>query len=128
MPDYTGLKRIPDPIVRKRCISGLKALRTALAKEIPAKSGSHRLLLASWNIREFDSGKYGPRSDEAFFYITEILSRFDIIAIQEVRQSLYALQRLRRLLGSWWDFIVTDVTLGRSGNPERMAFLYDRRK
>lgn len=128
MPDYTGLKRISDAKVRKRCIAGLKGLREALALKIPAKSGSHRLLLASWNIREFDSGKYGPRSDEAYFYITEIISRFDIVAIQEVRQNLYALQRLRRLLGSWWDFIVTDVTLGRSGNSERMAFLFDRRK
>ncbi len=30
--------------------------------------------------------------------------------------------------GSWWDFLVTDVTLGASGNAERMAYLYDLRK
>jgi hypothetical protein len=41
---------------------------------------------------------------------------------------LYPLQRLQRLLGSWWEFLVTDVTLGTSGNSERMAYLYDRRK
>ena len=50
------------------------------------------------------------------------------VAVQELRQSLYPLQRLQRILGSWWDFIVTDVTLGTSGNSERMAYLYDRRK
>jgi hypothetical protein len=38
------------------------------------------------------------------------------------------LQKLQRLLGSWWDFLVTDVTLGTSGNSERLAYLYDRRK
>jgi endonuclease/exonuclease/phosphatase family metal-dependent hydrolase len=45
-----------------------------------------------------------------------------------VRESLYALQRLVRLLGPRWDYLVTDVTLGRSGNAERMAFVYDRSK
>lgn len=51
-----------------------------------------------------------------------------MIAIQEVRDGLYPLQRLRRLLGDDWDFLVTDVTLGTSGNAERMAYLFDRRK
>ena len=68
------------------------------------------------------------RSLEAYFYIAEILSRFDLIAIQELREGLYPLQKLQGLLGPWWDFIVTDVTLGTSGNSERMAYLYDRRK
>jgi endonuclease/exonuclease/phosphatase family metal-dependent hydrolase len=85
-------------------------------------------MLATWNIREFDSGKYGYRSEEPYYYIAEILSQFDLIAIQEVRDGLYPLQNLQRLLGSWWDFLVTDVTLGKSGNSERLAYLYDRRK
>jgi len=33
-----------------------------------------------------------------------------------------------RLLGGWWDYLVTDVTLGASGNSERIAFVYDGRK
>jgi hypothetical protein len=45
-----------------------------------------------------------------------------------VRGDLEALGRLVRLLGPWWKFIVTDVTLGTSGNDERLAFLYDSRK
>jgi hypothetical protein len=45
-----------------------------------------------------------------------------------VRDGLYPLQTLQRLLGSWWDFLVTDVTLGTAGNSERLAYLYDRRK
>lgn len=128
MPYYPALKQIEDEAVRKRTVAGLKRLRTALAADVPAKTATDTLLLATWNIREFDSGKYGYRGDEPYFYIAEILSRFDLIAIQEVREGLYPLQRLCRLLGSWWDFLVTDVTLGTSGNSERMAYLFDRRK
>ena len=125
---YSGIKAIKDAAERARTIAGLKALRPALAAQIPAKSTNDTLLLATWNIRELDAGRYGPRLDESYFYLAEILSRFDLVAVQELRQSLYPLQRLQRILGSWWDFIVTDVTLGTSGNAERMAYLYDRRK
>lgn len=128
MPYYAGLKQIADAAVRKRTVDGLKRLRPALATAIPARTATDTLLLATWNIREFDSGKYGFRSDEPYYYIAEILSRFDLIAIQEVRDGLYPIQKLQKLLGSWWDFIVTDVTLGTSGNSERMAYLFDRRK
>lgn len=128
MSYYAGLKRIADPMARLRTVDGLKRLRVALSDAIPTRTASDTLLLATWNIREFDSGKYGYRSDECYYYIAEILGRFDIVAIQEVRDNLYALQRLKNLLGNWWDFLVTDVTLGTSGNSERMAYLYDRRK
>lgn len=128
MTYYTGLKQIKDAAVCKRTIEGLQRLRLALAQEIPTRTASDTLLLATWNIREFDSGKYGYRKEEPYYYLAEILNRFDLIAIQEVRDGLYPLQRLCQLLGSDWDFLVTDVTLGTSGNAERMAYLYDRRK
>lgn len=128
MPYYAGLKRIANAQKRKRTVAGLTRLRAGLAQAIPARTATDTLLLATWNIREFDSGKYGYRDDESYYYIAEILSRFDIIAIQEVRDSLYPLGRLKELLGSWWDYLVTDITLGDSGNSERMAYLYDTRK
>jgi endonuclease/exonuclease/phosphatase family metal-dependent hydrolase len=128
MLSYVGLKKIEDAAVRHRTIEGLQRLRAALAEAIPTRTATRTLLLATWNIRELDSGKYGYRGDEAYYYIAEILSCFDLIAIQEVRDGLYPLQRLRQLLGSDWAFLVTDVTLGAAGNSERMAYLYDRRK
>lgn len=128
MPYYPGLKQIPDVETKRRTIDGLKRLRAGLAAAIPKRTATDTVLLATWNIREFDSGKYGYRSDECYYYIAEIISRFDLIAIQEVRDGLYPLQRLRRILGDWWKFLVTDVTLGDSGNSERMAFFYDSRK
>lgn len=126
--DYAALRRISDVATRQRTVAGLQRLRTALAAQLPARSLAGSLLLGTWNIREFDSGRYGWRSDECLFYIAEILSRFDLVAVQEVRENLYALQRVCRLLGPGWDYLITDVTLGRSGNSERLAFVYDSRK
>ncbi len=129
MSGYTAIPSMTDPEVRTRTIDGLTRLRTALSTAIPTRTITATLLLATWNIREFDSGKYGYRPDEAYYYIAEVLSRFDLIAIQEVREGLYPLQRIQQLLGAdWWSYLVTDVTLGASGNAERMAYLYDRRK
>jgi len=130
MPYYASIRRISDQEDRLRTVGGLQRLRASLKSEdgIPIRTATDTLVLATWNIREFDSRKYGGRTEEALLYIAEIVSRFDLIAIQEVRNSLYALQRLQRLLGSWWSYLVTDVTLGRPGNSERLAFLYDQRK
>jgi hypothetical protein len=51
------------------------------------------------------------------------------VAVQEVRGDLKALKALIDILGNqYWDYLVTDVTLGQSGNDERLAFVYDTRK
>ena len=72
---------------------------------------------------------YGERAEECLYYMAEIISHFDLVAVQEVREDLKALDRLRRILGSrYWKYVVTDVTEGSPGNRERLAFLYDSRK
>ena len=65
---------------------------------------------------------------EAIYYIAEIISRFDIVAIQEVYKDLSGLNRLMKILGGNWKYVFTDVTEGDRGNDERLAFVYDRRK
>lgn len=128
MPYYYELKRV-EAEERERTVDGLLALREGLkAAGVPSRSLGGTALLATWNIREFDSAKFGDRTDEAYYYIAEILDHFDLIAIQEVREDLKALKRVQRILGSWWKYVVTDVTVGKSGNGERLAFLYDSRK
>jgi endonuclease/exonuclease/phosphatase family metal-dependent hydrolase len=111
-----------------RTAERLLALDAKLSDEIPAKTLDDTLLLATWNIREFDSPAYGKRRSEPYHYIAEIISRFDIVAIQEVRLETEPLDKLRGLLGRWWNYLVTDVTGGTKGNKERMAFFYDTRK
>ena len=119
---------------RRRAAAGLLTLRRQLRKDIPARTVENTLLLATWNLREFGVGKdilkskYGNRLDESIQYIAEIVNHFDLVAIQEVKDNLADLKRLVRVLGSWWDYIVTDVVAGGSGNSERFAYLYDTRK
>lgn len=96
---------------------------------VPAKTLGRSLLLATWNIREFGrNAKFGPRLVESLYYIAEIISAFDIVAVQEVNENLGDLFRLMKLLGPDWQVLLTDITLGRHGNGERMVFLYDGRK
>ena len=112
----------------------LDSLSGALDAEIPAKSDGN-LLIASWNIRSFASltRKWTARSSDTpkrdlrgLRAIIEILSRFDVIAIQELKGDLRALRDTIRFLGDDWAFLMTDITLGDEGNDERLAFLFHR--
>lgn len=112
---------------RARIVDGLVRLRAQLDAELPARSLEKTFLIATWNLREFGGKKHGGRLLDSMYFIAEVISRFDLVAVQEVRDDLRALRDLMRLLGKWWDYLVTDVTYGVSGNGERMAFLYDKR-
>jgi endonuclease/exonuclease/phosphatase family metal-dependent hydrolase len=143
MPIYTWLRpRSGDNSdtlnAKLRAAQKLKALRTAFKAHVaaaelpqdvvPPSDPSDYVRIATWNLREFDSPSYGLRSQEAKAYIAEILSHFDLIALQEIRRDLGALNDIKNLLGPNWDYIATDVTEGTSGNYERMAFLFNRDK
>lgn len=126
MPFYNKID--PTTTSGKRTLERLLKLREALSDEIPEKHLDSNLLLATWNIREFGESKYGGRSIEALYYIAEIINRFDLIAIQEVRKDLRAFTDLMSILGSNYEFIFTDVTEGKAGNFERLCFVFDTRK
>lgn len=94
-------------------------------------------MIATWNLRAFGdltekwevTEKDTPKRNlHALRCIVEIVSRFDIIAIQEVRDNLKCLRHLMKALGKDWMFIMTDVTKGTAGNNERLAFVFDTRK
>ncbi len=133
--DYSLLKDtafLPAP-VRERTIANLAALREQLSEALPAKDAEDHMLLGTWNIRDFGKADSlrkgrGPRLPETHFYIAELISRFDFVAVQEVND-LPEWARVMRILGPDWDFIATDVTdpeLG--GNGERLTFAFDSRK
>jgi endonuclease/exonuclease/phosphatase family metal-dependent hydrolase len=125
-----GREWATDADARARAVARLLTLRQALGGDAgaPPPRTQNTLLLASWNLREFDSETWGSRLPECYCYIAEIIDRFDLVALQEVRDDLYALTRLQRRLGPSWDYLVSDVTEGNAGNRERLAFLYDTRK
>lgn len=126
---------------KKRTAEKLLLLRAALDTHIADASGEESaeracerngrqwLRLATWNIREFDTLKYGGRLKESLYFIAEIISHFDIVALQEVREDLACLQSVIQFLGQHeWDYIATDVTEGSSGNRERMVFIYQKNR
>jgi len=133
MPLYYHLKyKISDKAERARVIRNLQALSDQLDKEIPAKDADRNLLIASWNIRDFDKPGdrygYGQRYVETLFYIAEIISRFDFVAIQEINE-LDEFEKVMSILGDHWDYIATDVTdRSLGGNGERLTYCYDKRK
>jgi endonuclease/exonuclease/phosphatase family metal-dependent hydrolase len=60
--------------------------------------------------------------------IVEIVRKFDVLAVQEVKRDTSGLRQLARWLGPDWGLILTDVHPGDEGNSERLAFLFDRRR
>ncbi|MEZ0242355.1 MAG: endonuclease/exonuclease/phosphatase family protein [Sphingomonas sp.] len=126
--NYAGLRRdlAGEVGAAQRCSKRLLAIRKSLAPLRKRRSDSS-LLLATWNIRDFDSNKFGfgPRRPETFYYLAEMISCFDLVAVQEVSRDLSALEKLIRILGREWDYICTDTTEGPGGNGERMAFVFN---
>jgi len=131
MPYYGGLRFRFEGEERHRVVRNLQRLMAQLDRDVPTKDSERNLLLATWNIRDFGKSNrrgYGERLPETHYYIAEILSRFDFVAVQEVNE-LDEWHEIMSILGSDWDFIATDVTdVKIGGNGERLLYLYDRRK
>jgi endonuclease/exonuclease/phosphatase family metal-dependent hydrolase len=129
MPMYWRLKawKTAD---RHRAIDGLSALRRHIAEHVPQRTAAETLLLATWNLRDFDSNKFkhGPRLAESLHYIAEVIAAFDLVAMQEVNEDMRSFEKVMELLGPAWRYIATDTTAGPSGNGERMVFLFDSTK
>ena len=75
----------------------LKELKKDLELKIPHKEFDHNLLIATWNIRAFGNlkrkwksgNKDSPKRDlHAILCIAEIIRKFDVIAIQEVKANI----------------------------------------
>ncbi len=115
-----------DNAEKKRTITNLLKLRENLDEQVASKINDENLIVGTWNLKEF--GHLKERLPESYFYIAEILNRFDLIAVQEVKSSLRDLHVIMRLLGSDWSYLVADITEGRDGNSERFAYIFDERR
>lgn len=112
-------------------------LKKDLKNNIPEKKLDQNILIATWNLRAFGDltrkwiSKEGdsPKRDlHSILCIAEIISKFDVIALQEVKSNIRALRDTLKVLGNHWGLILTDVTRGSAGNGERMAYLFDTRR
>lgn len=113
----------------------MAGLRAALDQTVPRKRPLGRnLLVATWNLKDFGSltekwlagASDSPKRDfRALWAVAEIVSRFDVVALQEVSGDLRALRTLMKTLGPGWRFLMTDTSRGAKGGGERMAYLFD---
>jgi exonuclease III len=124
MPYYKPLEYLPSE-ESVHIINNLQQLREKLKSEIPVRTNRSTLLLCTWNIREFSDSR--NRCEEAFWYIGEIISFFDLVAVQEIGNNMSALSRIMSVLGYKYDYIVTDTPNAEGGN-ERMAFIFNTGK
>lgn len=97
-----------------------RALTRHFAKRGVPKSTPGRLLLASWNIANLGVQR---RTRNAKKLIAHILRRFDLVALQEVKDELGSFHEVLAHLGPAFDYVMTDP----GGNTERMAFVYRKR-
>lgn len=81
----------------------------------------NKLLVATWNIANLGAQK---RRDQDRSIIAEIISWFDLVAVQECRDNFSDLLDIHHRLPSHYRVIMSDA----SGNGERMVFLYSSQK
>ncbi len=105
-----------------RTLNGLKELRSMLRQKVSARRTEGNLVIASWNILELG---YGTRHGESMYYIAEILSVFDLIAVQELTPKRADLDRLMRILGPNWSYIYTDPARGAGSDDESSAYIFN---
>ena len=95
----------PPPAGRRR---ELVALGDALDATVPAKRVDRNLLIATWNLRHFgavtekwhsEDGDEPKRDLGSLRDIAEIISRFDVIAVQEAQEDITCLRYVLRVLG-----------------------------
>ena len=98
----------------------LKWRDTKPGRSVPAKA-ANRLLLATWNIANLGAQDRRPKD---FALLAEIVSWFDLVALQEVKNDRDGLDQLVAALPATWRTLYSDA----AGNDERMSFIYDSAK
>jgi endonuclease/exonuclease/phosphatase family metal-dependent hydrolase len=86
-------------------------------RAVPAKARGH-LLLATWNIANLG---VQDRREKDYRLIAEVISWFDLIAIQETNDDLEGLRGIQSQLPKGFKAFFSDP----GGNNERFAFVYD---
>ncbi len=129
MPEITDQ---PPPDVA----ADLARIGSALDAQVP-KRAPGQVVIATWNIKAFGSltrkwksepGDSPQRDLHGARIIAAVLSRFDVIAIQELKANIRAFRDVLKVLGSDWSWVTTDENYGDKGNGERLAFLFNTKR
>lgn len=111
-PDFAFEYQVADEVALLRLHKQERA--------VPARA-QDRLLVATWNLANFGAQ---DRRDQDRALMAEIVSWFDLVAIQECRENFGDLFDLHQKLPVSYRVLMSDA----AGNNERMAFLYDSSK
>jgi endonuclease/exonuclease/phosphatase family metal-dependent hydrolase len=117
MPSFSR----PHPGLNYDLATEKAALNSWFSKRKVPRSRRGRLLLASWNIANLGEQK---RDSKDLELIAHLMSRFDLIAVQEVKSNLGHFEQIVGHMGRGYDWIVNDV----AGNNERLGFVFKKRK
>jgi endonuclease/exonuclease/phosphatase family metal-dependent hydrolase len=102
----------------------ISALRQYVATEpgraVPAKAAD-RLLLLTWNVANLGVQR---RRDKDYRLLAEVISWFDVAAIQECHDNLAGIQAIKANLPDSFRLLYSDA----SGNNERLTYLFDADK
>ncbi len=90
-------------------------------RHIPAVGQAGQVLMASWNVANL--GLHRRRAAD-YQVIAEMISWFELIAIQEVADKLDDIEQVLAVLPDYFSLIFSD----RAGNNERAAYIYDTRR
>lgn len=111
----------PNPPLNYSLASEKRAITDWYAnRNVPQKEDG-KLLLASWNIANLGEQK---RETKDFKLIAHLLSRFDLIAIQEIKDNLAHFSEVVELMDGKYDWVVNDT----GGNNERLGYIYNTEK
>ncbi|QFU76236.1 hypothetical protein EY643_11505 [Halioglobus maricola] len=108
-------------------INKLRAYRDAIHidpkdnRKIPVVEQPGHVLIASWNIANLGAHKRRPSDLKV---IAEILSWFELVAVQEIADDLTDFLGVMTNLPPHFAWIFSD----RAGNDERSAYVYDTRR
>lgn len=120
MPSFPKPKFDYTVDLQKELNALLDYRNTKEGRQIP-KSGKNNLRIATWNIANLGAQE---RGEEHLKIIAEIVSWFDLVAIQETKENSEHFQKIVELLGKSYKFIFCDA----SGNNERLAYIFNSKK
>lgn len=142
-PELAALTAAIDGVIRlpvgapRLVHEELDALVDRLDTTAPEKKLGENLLLGTWNIRalggfakKWTAGPRDPtrRDDRSLTAIAEIIRRFDLIVLQEVKAPFEAFNTVLSKLGDEWGALVLEPSQNPRASGERTAFVFDTRR
>jgi hypothetical protein len=110
-----------DPVFHYSLAIERQALLATRVLRNVAQKGPGKFIAATWNLTNFGIQQ---RSDDDLALMAEIISWFDLVAIQEIADSLIHLRKMMSFLNPDYSVVLSDI----GGNDERAGFIYDSSK